>query len=346
MNPRRVPRIVAVLLATLALLGVLLGGPQAGLAADPKVVVTVTPAPPIVTLATVDPLTSVVVQQTYAAYEVFVQNNSTNTLNKVHLDGSTSVTGGSGGETAPFDSSIGASCTTTTTDGTSISCPLGQLNGKGAGTSSFVVIFKAPAAGATIVFSWTLYYSEGSGDSSGAQHLDNTTGTSFTTLGTPVDTEVRTYVPASGATFYTGTGIALSTDSWATTVTVPRDANAHVLETAGSTEACPDPTYTCLGDISTLTIPGTFSKITVILRLDASRIRPPGAKISNAKVFYKADGETTYAEVLNCTTPGTVGPDPCISSRIEYTKKNTTNPDLYGDWEFVIIATHNGSYHG
>jgi hypothetical protein len=71
-------------------------------------------------------------------------------------------------------------------------------------------------------------------------------------------------------------------------------------------------------------------------------------EIANAKVFYKTrdqhELDPTYSEVLNCATPGTLGPNPCVSGRTEYSKKNTTNADLWGDWEFVILASHNGGY--
>jgi len=313
------------------------------MAGDPSVLSTVGPVPSVVTYSR--PLATPPLF-TYAAYEVMVTNNSTNTLNNVRLVGSTSVVGDSA-QSAPYVASIGLGCVTTT-DVNTIECSIGQLRGSGVGTSSFVVIFQAPPAGTSVDFAWSLYYSEGSNDS--GAHLDTNAGTASVGLGTPIATEVKTYVPPGGGTFFTGsTGVATATDQWTTTVNVPTPTKAEVVESTLPSTCAPD-LLTC--EASTLSIPGTFPQLTIWLRRDASTIAK-GAKISSAKISYTGSepppipGLYPY-DVLPCTDT-TYGPlpqpgIPCIKGRTEFTKKTAPTPDWVGDWQFEIWAKTNGKY--
>src|SRR5512134_2470624 len=149
------------------------------IAADPMVVISVTAVPSIVTYSRPDESPPLV---TYAAYEVGVVNNSTNTLNNVRLVGATSVAGAAS-QSAPFVASVGLDCTTTDLAATTIECSIGQLRG-GGGSSSFVVVFQAPTEGASVDFAWTVYYAEGSNDN--GAHNDTNSGTTSTALGTPI----------------------------------------------------------------------------------------------------------------------------------------------------------------
>jgi hypothetical protein len=280
---------------------------------------------------------------TYMAFKVDVVNNSTNTINNVRLVGSTSVAA------ASFVPSSGLNCATTT-GANVIECPIGQLRGSGAGTSSFVVVFQAPPTGTSVDFNWTLYYGEGSNDSGGAAHVDTTIGVASVALGTPSTTKLKTYVPPGGGTFYTGLGVATPDDRWTTTVDVPTPTTAEVTESTLLSTCAPD-LLTC--EVSDLSIPGTFPLLTITLRRDASTIAK-GAKISSAKIYYTGSvaapipGPLYPYDVLPCTDT-TYGPlpqpgIPCIHTRTEFTKKTAPTPDWVGDWEFVIWAKTNGKY--
>jgi hypothetical protein len=230
---------------------------------------------------------------------------------------------------------------------TAIECSIGQLRG-GGGSSSFVVIFQAPTEGASVDFAWTNYYSEGSNDN--GAHTDTNSGTTSTTLGTPIATELKTYVPPTGGTFFTGsTGVATLSDTWTTTVNVPSSAKAEVIESTLPSTCAPN-LLTC--EVSTLTIPGIFPKLIIKLRRDASTIAK-SAKISSARIHYSnpttPDPRITYPyELLPCTDT-TWGPlpqvgIPCLNKRTEYTKRTAPTPDWEGDWEFEIWALDNGKY--
>jgi hypothetical protein len=104
--------------------------------------------------------------------------------------------------------------------------------------------------------------------------------------------------------------------------------------------------------ITTLSIPGSFQKLVITLRRDASTLIK-GAKIASARVYYDnpttpAPGVTYPYEVLPCTdTSFGVLPKPglpCINRRTEYTRKNAPTPDWEDDWEFEIFARDNGRY--
>ncbi len=158
--------------------------------------------PTIVTLsrpADTPPLT------TYAAYEIRVTNNSTNPKNRVRLVGTTTVAGAPL-QIAPFVASIGLSCVTTNATSTSIECAIGQLRG-GGGASAFVVIFQAPVQG--LQSTSTGLISTAKARTTAARTQDTNAGQAVTILGTPIATELKTYVPPTGGTFFTGaTGVA------------------------------------------------------------------------------------------------------------------------------------------
>ena len=254
----------------------MIGIANSAIAADPNVVSTVTAVPSTVTYSRPDESPPLV---TYVAYEISIINKSKNTLNNVRVVGSTDVVGST--QAAPFVVSIGLGCAPTNVSATAIECSVGQLRG-GGGSSSFVVIFQAPTEGASVDFAWTHFYSEGSNDS--GAHTDTNAGTTSTTLGTPIATELKTYVPPTGGTFFTGsTGVATSGDPWTTTVNVPSFAKAEVKETSSLITCAPN-LLTC--ETSTLTIPGIFPKLIITLRRDVSTIAK-SAKISSARIYYE-----------------------------------------------------------
>ena len=321
----------------------MIGVSTSAIAADPNVASMVTAVPNTVTYSRPNENPPLI---TFVAYEISIVNNSKNVLNKVRMVGSTSVAGAET-QTAPFVTSIGLSCAPTNALATAIECSIGQLRG-GGGSSTFVVIFQAPTEGASVDFAWTHFYSEGTNDS--GAHTDTNTGTTSTTLGTPIATELKTYVPPAGGTFFTGsTGVATSSDPWTTTVNVPSFAKAEVKETSSLLTCAPN-LLTC--ETSELKIPGIFPKLVVTLRRDVSTIAK-GAKINSARITYTdpatPDPRIVYPyELLPCADT-TWGPlpqvgIPCLNKRTEYTKRTAPTPDWIGDWGFEIWAIDNGRY--
>lgn len=356
-NQRALQRKPLAVLAALAASALLCGPAMAG---NPLVAVTVTAIPTTVTFsrpALTRPLT------TYAAYEISVANNSTNTLNNVRFTGATSVQLGSPvARSAPFRESIGAACSATDATLTSITCAIGQLRG-GGGSIKFIAIFDSPAivdvlkpcpaaSCDQINFATRTFYSEGGNDSGGAAHTDTTDLSVSTELGTPTTTVVRSFVPSGGGQFFTGIdGVPRAgspgspADLWTTTVSVPSlaDKGAEVMESV-NLEACSSDVTACF--FSDVTIPGTFAGLVITLRRDASTIAK-GAKIANAAIFYRHLSTGTFAAVQACSITGGPQPGvPCIAARTEYTKRNAPTPELIGDWEFVIHAVDNGRFAG
>jgi hypothetical protein len=298
---------------------------------------------------------------TYVGYAVTVGNapSNTNTINKFRFVGTTSVTDPA--EQAVFSASDGLPCSASA-DGTSIECAIGQLR---AGQSvSFALFFKAPQkvvnavadapASDFVSFSGSTFYAEGTGGVP-VSVPDNSTkpwSAAPVQLGTNNPTSVKSAVQKTGGSLFTGDGAAATaTDTWTTTVAIPA---APTFTTAQIEEASGVPLAPNLLDssITTLSIPGSFQKLVITLRRDASTLIK-GAKIASARVYYDnpttpAPGVTYPYEVLPCTdTSFGVLPKPglpCINRRTEYTRKNAPTPDWEDDWEFEIFARDNGRY--
>jgi hypothetical protein len=226
---------------------------------------------------------------------------------------------------------------------------------------------KVPRVGAKISF-----YSQTSWKE--CEEPESTPATTvYTPLAAPDSSSVSTFVPAGGATLFTGTGggVATKADPWTTTVTIPTSAPgtpAQILETTSAVTCAPN-LLTC--NTSNLTIPGTFANMVITLRRDVSTIAKH-ADIASARVQYTNPGhpagpsfhvqyplevpscsDTTYAVSLP------VSGIPCIASRTAYPSKGdddderdkkkrpppvVTPAGFEGDWEFVIKAVDNGRY--
>lgn len=275
----------------------------------------------------------------FAAYRVTITNNNKNVINHAYVVGATQVIGAS--EKAPFAESIGVACTPLDSARTQVKCSVGQLRGRG-GSATFTVLFKAPANGQKIVFSWQGIFAEGVTDNPGAAHRDSTeVGTTVTLLQAPSTTQLKTFVPSQGATIFTGlSNIPTASDQATTTVSVPKAASAEIVEFVNP-QSCAADLLVCF--TADLTIPGTFANLVIKLRRDASTIRKY-ANIANAKVFYGAD-HIHFAEVLPCDCTGGPAPGaPCIDKRQAYNQYHAPSVDFIGDWEFTILAVDNGVY--
>ena len=175
-------------------------------------------------------------------------------------------------------------------------------------------------------------------------------------LGTANPDRVKSAVPKTGGTFYTGEGVARAYpggDSWVTQVKIPAGptyTSAEVNETVVAGGAVSNLLTT---NTTILDIPGTFSRLEISLIRDASTIIK-GAKVNTAKIYYS---DPTFPnpkiamypyEVLPCTdtTWGTLPQPgiPCVKSRTEFTKKTAPSEEWIGDWLLLIWAVDNGRY--
>lgn len=291
---------------------------------------------------------------TYAAYAVVVANGAGNVSNQVVLTGSTAV--------GIFVESIPAGICTVGATPDSATCNIGQLRAAGSAGSaaSFAVLFKAPAAGAQMVFDWKLTYSNGA--SPGTPTSGDTTlfmGQATTTLTTANDplkrSELKTYIPSAKSDFFTGDkGTATLNDPSTTKLSIPATSGlttasiSELVETGGLSND------TLTKNTTTIEIPsGTFftEPITIELRRDASTIRTFNG-IDRAPLYYDATAGEPNPTLLNWPIPlcsqAAVQPAPnasspvCIASRFGINKKTAPSADDIGDWVYILKALQNG----
>lgn len=306
----------------------------------------------------------------YIGYEVSIGRGSTdtNTVNNIVFTGGASATDTA--EKPTFFSAEGATCVTTNADNTAISCSIGTLRA-GESYPTFAVFFMAPvkvvnevadAPGTDFAkFSGITYYAEGTGGvHSPPQNSTVLWTANDVLLGTSDPTSVKSSVPKSGGNFFTGSGVSTGADPFATTLDVPSaltyTAQAEIKEetfsslTVGGINNAP---LTCTNFSpcwsSAVTLPGSFGHLTIVLRQDASTIRP-GTKIGSVKIWYDgADttGDSFHGYLGDCPSPTTPLSDrPCIVKATYYKNKSVLGwtAALNGDFEWIIIANKNGRY--
>jgi hypothetical protein len=313
---------------------------------------------------------------TYIGYLVTVGSDpsNTNTINNVAFTGTASA--GSVSMTDPdekptFFSADGATCTTTNADQTAISCAIGQLRA-GQTYPTFAVFFKAPAkvvngvadgAGTDFAkFSGITWYAEGTGGVPNSPPQNSTVlwSAADVLLGTPSPVNVKSSVPKSGGSFFTGSGVTTTADPFATSVTVPTaptyTAEASIDEatfTTGLSGGVSPIVLTCANFTpcyqSAVTVPGTFTYLTVILRQDASTINS-GVKIGSVNIWYDGSDaldDSYHGYLPLCQSPTQPYSDrPCIASSKYYKNKSVPGwtTDLDGDFEWTIITNKNGGF--
>jgi hypothetical protein len=287
----------------------------------------------------------------FIAYDVTVKNDVGNVTNQVVFAGTFA------GDTAGLKIFGTAPSPCTYTDATlTLTCNIGQLRANTDPVGSvahFVLVFQTPTAGTQLDFNWSTTYSSGNSPNSTPSTVNDSNGTTYTKLITATSSEIatsfNTYVPVGTFTFFTGsTGVATGLNPWTTAVQIPATVatTANVLQTIDPT-TCSSDLLTC--NVSTLTIPGSFASLMITLNRDVTTIKS-GAKIANAIIQYTGDSLAhpgIYPLTLQaCTAAGPSSGVPCIESRTEFTKKNTSDPAKIGDWQFIIRALDNGSYRG
>ncbi len=299
---------------------------------------------------------------TSVGYTVSITNRGRETVNHIHFTGRTSVTDRN--EKATFSSVDGGyECHH---DRTSVDCEIGQLRA-GQSAATFAVFFNAPvkdtvtpipdgvvnacAVTDCIAFSGTTDRGEGSDDSrSDRERSAGFWAAAPVALGTTNPDRIKSAVPKSGGTYFTGAaGVPTAADNFTTSIVVPAGptyTTAEIVETPLSLPENPNchTFITCYK--SQLTIPGAFSPyLTIVLRQDASNIKP-GMSINSAVIFY--DDEHGFRIVLDCASPTTPRIDglPCIAKRVTYSNAEVPGwtPELDGDFEWTLINIKNGGY--
>jgi hypothetical protein len=298
---------------------------------------------------------------TFVGYRVSISNTGKYTANHVRFTGTTAVTDVN--EKATFSSADGATCTASA-DGTAVDCAIGALR-PGQAYPSFAIFFNAPvldtvtplpngdasrcATTDCVAFSGITYSGEGSGG--GGHSAGKNAAVPWVadpvTLGTANPSLIRTALPKSGGTLFTGSGaVASGSDPFTTSVVVPPSPTFTTAEIREfpSTLNCTNNFKSCFG--SEITIPGTFSPyLTVVLRQDASTIKK-GTRIESVLIQYTGAAGTFI--VGDCASPTTPRSDgiPCIAKRVVYRKANKPGQtsDLDCDFEWTLINLGNGSY--
>ncbi len=315
------------------------------MAAAGQVVPTVTPLATTVTYST-DGTGGKVVQTYYVGYTVSFTNPGKNTINDVSFRGTISVD--SPTEIAAFSSAEGWTCSvqppTTTGNAVTVSCPLGTFT-KGQVKGPFAIFFKSPVAAVPtpgagtdkVHFSGLIVQQEGFNGPNSWNNSLYTWAAADVTLGTTTPNNVTTAVPKAGGTVVTNDGLNPSTIAPITTkVTIPPISS---FTTANLLQA---PVTPCGSNIfsqcqsSTLTIPGTFDYLTIVLRQDASTFAPTYTipSIGNVFVRYTDDAGNVTFPVQPCSNPTTPLPGgiPCIASTNSTVTSSNTSPVCTDKW--------------
>lgn len=333
-------------------------------ASEPSAGPTVDPTPAIVSLSR-DGLAI------EAGYVVKLTNDTGNNLTWVKFTGTTDVReSGSSAQIAKvinLNSQL-LTCSDVVNDenaGTSsVSCTIKSL-APGA-SMELVVVAKSPTAGTFIDLNYTVTLT--GADANSPTGCCFASGTKFTGLVDALtDETAKSHVKSflrpvlSGVSLFTGSsGVATSSDPWATKVVVPNFAStllpyttADVTESLfGNGASCSAVNLSC--NRSVLTIPSLLldtENLSITLQQHPVIIKP-GSKLADWKIGYTKDtpptSTSTYTELLYCSKTAGPAPTPgvpCINICKEYTRKTDPNfPLMQGVFECIIDAKDNGSY--
>ena len=316
---------------------------------------------------------------TFMSVKMSVRNTGGNTINKVVVQGTTTVYEGTNANPLLVASyaefvnlqpvgSPSPNCTQpTSTPTNTVTCTIGQL-AAGAGRE-FFLIFKMPTAGDGLNFNAHTGFSSGNSDNTPpADFIRNQDFPVTLTTLTPSDVnkKVRTVLsaslPAAGADFFTGQDAAVSNlNPFSTKVNVPAGVG-HVTEnsieqadvTAAAT--CYDgPTpYRCYGletqidvkkaaDGGKLVLPaGSTPYLTVWLRHDVSTFgAKPYPNVADTRIFYTRPAPIAPATipVQSCATTG--GPTEDVPCWVGRTSTVKGNKGYH---QYEIRAKDNGKF--
>ncbi len=295
---------------------------------------------------------------TYAAYRLTVWNNSTNVLNRIYLNATAANVNGT--DPVLFDdpplADIAASAYTcsgfnasTLNCTTSLSIPPG-------GSTSFVVVARAPADGQKIRIVWSAGGHEGNGQGNGCcavtgpaaetTLIDATSGT-FTT-------NAQSFIKNTGGKLFTGDRWITRAEDPITTLVIIPGFNTEPYDLGQISETpSTDPNCAAQGRFTTcyqsfISVPRVdFSQgsgsptnfFTIVVRLDSAVINRT-TKIDDVDVRY--DGESVY--MCGNTFPEQY---PCIVDRRVLRNQNSVEnytSDLKNDYQWTIKHFRNGGY--
>ena len=309
------------------------------------------------------------------SYRVTLLNSSNNTVNQVVFTGTTTVTptpitNESGVASYVAFSNLGSASPNCALPSNpidpavhSVICQIGQL--KSQQSRDFFLIFRAPQAGANIVFQAHTAFSEGNSSNTPPANFTKDvipppTIELITTQTAEVNKSVHTVLPPAGGLFFTGpNGQVGANNPWSTSVGVPATTlvttNQIVQPDAVPSSACSldFPGYFCFGlgsridvrkaldDTKLILAPGAAA-LTITLRQDASSLAvfKPTPAVTDVKIFYNPDSTSsvTGSIVPPCTASGPAPDQPCVSARRNFVKGNK------GYYEYEIKAKDNGVF--
>jgi hypothetical protein len=324
------------------------------IAAAGMITATVTPLETTVTYSTVGPNE----QTFYVGYTVTFFNKSPNTINHVSFRGTTRVT--DPGETAEYDSAEDWTCSEVQRSGNAItvSCPLGSFAG-GQTKGPFAVFFRSPVRATAPQV--TVDYVDFDGlivQQEGFNGPPNTWSNSIyvvpresVLLGTNTPENVKTAVPKSGATIFTGDGSDPSVgDPITTKVIIPPLLKFTTAKLFEQKQAV------CLGFnnfvdcyTSEITLPGEFTPyLTIVLRQHASTFKSSDTMPNIENVVVRYDYVDSFNQpqthlVGRCSNETT--PDPTGLPCLVWPPKSTvtasnTSPFCTRTW---VVRDHGNS---
>ena len=306
------------------------------------------------------------VMDTYVGYAITFGNTGGNTINNISFTVTARATDAAE-SVVLFNESQYLPSACAKTAPSVFTCNVGQLKA-GEAFPSFQVFYKAPVKVTNGTFDTdhtdfvdlhmhVLYAEQLGGPTSPPQNsigdFDTAPGGSVE-LGTSNPDRVKSGVPKSGASLYTGDGgipnsgnkstmlakvPTLSGTQTSTTadlqITRVTDADAECAAPGHFTEC---PTYS-------VTIPGTFAFLTTTYRIDASSLKMTPGKILNSVVIKYSDPVASIPETIVGACPALNTPRgdgiPCINKQQCY-KNNAQPATIAGDCEWELINTKNG----
>jgi len=323
---------------------------------------------------------------TYIAYKVSVGSDATNTntINNVRFTGAATATDGD--EKPVFVSADGATCVTTNADKTAIECSFGQLRA-GQTVPPFIVFFRAPikdpvspipdgdnssppvCSGDCVQFAGITYYAEGTGGPNSPPQNSTViwAATTKVALGTANPTRVKTGMQKAGGLLYTGDGAPTSSDTFATSLSVPVLPTGNSFGYVELGESLPGQTNPCPSGVTCLNLVDVTVKnqeiggqklrfdpvvvtdpltqyLVIKLRRDATLFQ---GSINNVNVYYLSEITNTYTPIPPCSNGADplLGVDRCVLDRRVFKKNDAevkANPDLAGDAQVTLLARENG----
>ncbi len=305
--------------------------------------------------------------ETFVAYTLNFTNTDGNTINDARFTFVATATD-TAETVALFNPAVYLPAGCAQTGVNSFACTKKQLgSGESFFTQPIVVFFKAPvkavngvadAPGSDFVqVGGDIVYAEGTSGKNPRPNSSVTWTGPQVSLGTTDPINVRSALPQSGGSFFTGNGATtVAADPFAVKVTVPAAptfSTAELLESdVTSNINCTSlgNFFRCFGvevtipDIIFTAASGSF--ITFVLRVDASNIKT-GTKISDVLIQYN-DG-TNIHNVGACANPTTPRSDgiPCIAKTVFYKNKSVSGwtPELNLDFEFWLLNIGNGGFN-